>query len=52
PAAKRLSLGAKTPRRSLSSLISETRAKLAETSSVSIFNTPLGKKNAPRRLTK
>ncbi|KAF0388352.1 swi five-dependent recombination repair protein Sfr1 [Gigaspora margarita] len=52
PAAKRLSLGAKTPRRSLSSVISETRAKLAETSGTSIFNTPLGKKKASRRLTK
>ncbi|CAG8766163.1 29657_t:CDS:2 [Gigaspora margarita] len=52
PAAKRLSLGAKTPQRSLSSVISETRAKLAGTSGTSIFNTPLGKKKASRRLTK
>ncbi|CAG8687330.1 hypothetical protein C2G38_2142790 [Gigaspora rosea] len=53
PAAKRLSLGAKAPQRSLSSIISETRAKLAETSGTSIFNTPLGKKKeSSRRLTK
>src|SRR5437764_347252 len=54
PAAKRITLGAKTPQRSLASIINATRANFAETPpNASIFHTQSGKKQTTsKRLTK